>query len=138
MLLTKEVDYAMRVIRELGDGGKKSAKDICASEMMPEAFTYKILKKLEKAEMVKSIRGAQGGYLLTQTLNDICLADIVDVIDPHIGVSQCSNGDFCCERSMDMGGCCTNSELLRIQKVMMAEMRRFSLAQVFANENIVE
>ncbi len=135
MLLTKEVDYAMRVIRELGKGEKRSAKGICASEMMPEAFTYKILKKLEKAELVKSIRGAQGGYLLTKTLDEICLADIVDIIDPNVGVSQCSNHEYCCERSVDMGGCCTNSELLRIQAVMMKEMRRYSLAEVFNNEN---
>lgn len=134
MLLTKEVDYAMRVIRELGKGEKKSAKDICASEMMPEAFTYKILKKLEKGELVKSIRGAQGGYLLTRTLSEICLADIVDVIDPNVGVSQCSNHEYCCERSINMGGCCTNSELLRIQEVMIQEMRRYSLEEVFSNE----
>lgn len=135
MLLTKEVDYAMRIIRELGKGSKKSAKDICASEMMPEAFTYKILKKLEKSEMVKSIRGAQGGYVLTQELSELTLADIVDVIDPNIGVSQCSNSDYCCERSMDMGGCCTNSELQRIQKVVMDEMRRYSLEEVFTRDS---
>lgn len=135
MLLTKEVDYALRIIRALGRGTKCSAKGICQTEMIPEAFTYKILKKLEAGGIVKSIRGAQGGYLLNRTTRELYLLDIVQVIDPGVGVSQCSNLEFTCERSTELGGCCTNKEFCRIQEIIIEEMRRFTLEEVFNDSN---
>lgn len=137
MLLTKEVDYALRIMRELGRGTKCSAKHICQEEKIPEAFTYKILKKLESGGVVNSIRGAQGGYYLSKPLQEWCIADIVLVIDPSVGVSQCSNMDFHCQRSSDLGGCCTNKEFLRIQKIIEVEMRKYNLEQVFADDTKV-
>ena len=44
MLLTKESDYAIRIVRALKDGNKIRARDICEEEEIPEAFAYKILK----------------------------------------------------------------------------------------------
>ena len=42
MLFTKESDYAIRVIRALQDGGKKTIKELCELEQIPSAFGYKI------------------------------------------------------------------------------------------------
>ena len=52
MLFTRESDYAIRVVRALKDGEKKSIRQICAVEEIPEAFCYKIVKKLEHAGVV--------------------------------------------------------------------------------------
>lgn len=46
MLFTKESDYAIRVIRALQDGGKKTIKELCELEQIPSAFGYKILQKM--------------------------------------------------------------------------------------------
>lgn len=134
MLLTKEVDYALRVVRDLGKGDKRSAKDICANEKMPEAFTYKILKKLESGGIVKSIRGAQGGYMLTSGIEELYMEDIIKVIDPNMGVIQCSHNAFACDRKAEMGCCNTNKELRRIESIIMDEMRRYTLSEIF-NDN---
>lgn len=136
MLLTKEVDYALRVVRELGQGEKRSAKDICANEKMPEAFTYKILKKLESGDIVKSIRGAQGGYVLTKGIDELYMDDVIKVIDPNMGVIQCGHSAFECDRRAEMGCCNTNKELKRIQDIIMEEMRRYTLAEIFNDKRI--
>ena len=49
MLFTKESDYAIRVIRALQDGGKKTIKELCELEQIPSAFGYKILQKMNKS-----------------------------------------------------------------------------------------
>ena len=46
MLFTKESDYAIRVIRALQDGGKKTIKELCELEQIPSAFGYKILEQI--------------------------------------------------------------------------------------------
>ena len=53
MLFTRESDYAIRVVRALKDGEKKSIRQICAVEEIPEAFCYKIVKKLEHALILR-------------------------------------------------------------------------------------
>lgn len=47
MLLTRENDYAIRMLRAMKDGEKHTMKDICQEEEIPEAFAYKIVRKLQ-------------------------------------------------------------------------------------------
>ena len=53
MLFTKESDYAIRVIRALQDGGKKTIKELCELEQIPSAFGYKILQKMNKSGLIE-------------------------------------------------------------------------------------
>ena len=74
MLLTKESDYAIRIVRALKDGNKIRARDICEEEEIPEAFAYKILKKLERANLVHVSRGTRGGCVLVKDIgNYLCM-----------------------------------------------------------------
>ena len=70
MLLTKESDYAIRIVRALKDGNKIRARDICDEEEIPEAFPYKILTKLERANLVHVSRGNSGGCVLVQNTGE--------------------------------------------------------------------
>jgi len=54
MLITRECDYAVRIVRALAGGEKLCVNQICEKEDLTPAFVYKILKKLEKKEIVKS------------------------------------------------------------------------------------
>ena len=49
MVITRETDYALRILRALLDGKLHTAGQIAQDELLPQAFAYKILKKLEKA-----------------------------------------------------------------------------------------
>ena len=53
LLITKETDYALRILRSLADAGntKTPIKEICDKELLPQQFVYKIAKKLAKAEL---------------------------------------------------------------------------------------
>ena len=57
MVITRETDYALRILRALLDGKLHTAGQIAQDELLPQAFAYKILKKLEKAGLVEVVRG---------------------------------------------------------------------------------
>ena len=48
MLITRECDYGVRIVRALAKGEKMCVNQICEKEDLTPAFVYKILKKLEK------------------------------------------------------------------------------------------
>ena len=62
MFITRESDYAVRVIRALAGERRLSVNEICEKEELTAPFAYKILKKLQKAKIVKGFRGVHGGY----------------------------------------------------------------------------
>ena len=49
MFITRECDYAVRVVRALWGESRLSVSDICEKEAITAPFAYKILKKLQKA-----------------------------------------------------------------------------------------
>jgi FeS assembly SUF system regulator len=58
----------------------------------------KLLKRLARAGLVESFRGAAGGYRLARSAQDISLAEIVEALDGPIGLTECSLGRTGCER----------------------------------------
>lgn len=55
MFITRESDYAMRVVRALMGETRLSVSEICEREAITAPFAYKILKKLQNAGIVKDI-----------------------------------------------------------------------------------
>ena len=53
MLITRETDYALRILRALAPGSCLTVGEIAEKESLPHKFTYKIMKKLEKARALK-------------------------------------------------------------------------------------
>ena len=82
MLITRECDYAVRIVRALAGGEKLCVNQICEKEDLTPAFVYKILKKLEKKEIVKSFRGSNGGYALKKALGELTLLDVYLAVEP--------------------------------------------------------
>ena len=64
MLITRETDYALRMLRVLLDEEKHSAAEMAETELIPMQFAYQILRKLSAGELVQVSRGAAGGLSL--------------------------------------------------------------------------
>ena len=52
-------------------------------------YLEQIFSKLKKNEIVKSIRGTQGGYVLNKNPNDIKLTNIFHAVDEKVKTVQC-------------------------------------------------
>lgn len=132
MLITRECDYAVRVIRALAGEIRLSVSDICEREAITAPFAYKILKKLQKAEIVKGYRGVHGGYSLNKELKDLTLYEVYHAIDPDMFIIECMNPSYTCVRNeKDSAPCLVHQELERIQKEIWNMLKRKNLKELF-------
>ena len=137
MFLTRECDYSIRTIRALSDGEKKTVEQICSDEHIPGQYAYKILKKLEHAGFVQSVRGRYGGYRLARSFNTITIYDIVSAAGNNLVLNDCLKDNASCLRNSEESPCFVHCELERIQKILIAEMSKKTLPEIiseFASE----
>ncbi|MEG1887863.1 MAG: Rrf2 family transcriptional regulator, partial [Oscillospiraceae bacterium] len=74
MFLNLETDYAIRIIDCLSDVESKiDAKTIADETGVTPRFTLKILHRLVSSGLVKSYKGAKGGYILAKAPGEITL-----------------------------------------------------------------
>ena len=85
MNISSRCEYACRAIVELAlhESAARpcTVERIAESRHVPEKFLVHILLQLKRAGIVRSVRGARGGYLLARTPDDITLLDIVRAVD---------------------------------------------------------
>ncbi|MGN1115648.1 MAG: RrF2 family transcriptional regulator [Candidatus Ornithomonoglobus sp.] len=119
MKITREADYALRIVAELARSGRQiEAKTIAEQNDIPYRFTLKILRKLVQAGYLKSYRGVNGGYALDKPAEEITLKNIIEVIDGQIALNICLSGD-CCANSVE---CRVKNKLAVIQKNLIDEL----------------
>ena len=83
MYISAKVDYAVRAMCSLALAGDRplSADAIARSQELPAKYLEAILADLRRAGLVRSQRGAEGGYRLTRDPVHITIADIVRPLD---------------------------------------------------------
>ena len=75
--------------------------DKIAAEMrIPRTFLAKILQKLVKGGVVKSFRGAKGGFQLDRTPEKITLLDVIEAVECPVGMNVCSIDNKNCALSV--------------------------------------
>jgi Rrf2 family protein len=84
MQLTRGGEYGLRSVLYLAhqDTGKISmVSTIAEAEDIPPRFLAKIFQMLGKAGVVKSRRGAKGGFSLTRPASEITVKEVIEAID---------------------------------------------------------
>ena len=132
MLITRETDYAIRALRALSGGGKKTLSQICKEEIVPQQFGYKILKKLARADYVTIKRGKDGGYCIAADFNKRTLFDLTTVMENPMDISPCVVPDYVCEAHDAKGSpCLVNLKLSAIQRQIEDELKAVNLLSLF-------
>lgn len=129
MLLTKECDYSVRIIRALRDGNKKTVKDISELEHIPYQYAYKILKKLQKAGFLQNKRGPSGGYVLVKALDSFTIYDVVGAIDKNLFLNECLRDETQCPNNKN-AQCTVHKELIRLQDMLVLEMKNKTMEEI--------
>jgi Rrf2 family protein len=87
--ISAKVDYAIRALAELtsAGGGPLKVTELAESQQIPARFLQNILLQLRRRGLVRSQRGAEGGYRLARSPADITLADAIRAVEgPLAGV----------------------------------------------------
>lgn len=84
MKVSAKSDYAVRAAAELaaaGTGTHMKRDEIAVAQKIPSKFLETILLDLKHTGIVKSTRGADGGYALARPAADISIADVIRAVD---------------------------------------------------------
>jgi Rrf2 family protein len=84
MRVSAKADYAVRAVAELaaaeGTGPLKGER-IAEAQHIPLKFLENILSELKHGGIVRSQRGAEGGYWLAHPADEITVADVIRAVD---------------------------------------------------------
>lgn len=136
MLITKETDYALRILRTLSKGESFTAGDLAEIESLPQNFTYKILKKLEKADIIQITRGPSGGCFLKADLKTITLFQLIQAVETNAFLSTCMRHGYKCEwREKNRSKCNVHCQLEKVQNNINEQLSTYSLHWVLFGDN---
>lgn len=98
MKLSTKGRYGVRAMVELAinyGGAPLSIKTISKRQNISEYYLEQLFSPLRKAKLITSIRGAQGGYVLSREPKDITVAEIMYVLEGPIEIAECIDGVSC-------------------------------------------
>ncbi len=137
--LTTSVEYGIHCLLWLVGAGDKqpSSRDLAELQGISSSFVAKIFPKLEKAGIVISNQGLNGGYRLAKPAEDITVLAIVDAIEgtkPLFDCQEirgnCALFDGAPPRWATNGVCAIHAVMLRAEKAMRDTLAHETLADL--------
>ena len=92
MKLSTKGRYGLRALIDLALYGEKEAvsiQSISARQMISDSYLEQLVRKLKKAGLVTSVRGAQGGYRLAKPAGEISVGDVLRALEGSIEAVSC-------------------------------------------------
>ena len=92
MKLTSKGRYAVMALVDIArfnNLNPVSLRDISLRQGISLDYLEQIFSKLRKKEIVQSVRGTQGGYILNKKAKDIRLTNIFEAVDEKIKTVKC-------------------------------------------------
>lgn len=91
--LGRKVEYALISLYHLdslAEGELVASREIGERYKVPQDVLGKVLQALNRAELIVSVQGAKGGYLLKQPLAEIALGDVVEAVEGPVNLAKCT------------------------------------------------
>jgi Rrf2 family protein len=81
--ISAKADYALRAVSELAaaGGGPVKGDRLSTAQAIPAKFLENILAGLRQSGIIRSQRGADGGYWLARPAEEITVADVMRAVD---------------------------------------------------------
>ena len=95
MKLSTKSTYGLRAMVNIAACGGKDAvpiKDIAEKEGISSIYLEQLLNKLRREDLVRSVRGPKGGYVLSRSASRITVGDVVKTLEGNISPVDCASG----------------------------------------------
>jgi FeS assembly SUF system regulator len=95
----KLTDYATVLLGALAEapGRLHAAASLASSTRISAPTVSKLLKQLQRAGLVTSVRGTHGGYQLARAPQLISAAEILDALEGPLNLTDCAAGAGHCD-----------------------------------------
>ncbi len=125
----KLTDYATVLLGTLAQDASRvfAAASLAESTGIAAPTTAKLLKKLQRAGLVRSVRGLHGGYQLARTPAEISAAQILDALEGPVTLTDCAAGAGFCEIE---GACRVSRTWQRLNVAIRRSLQDVTLAQL--------
>ncbi|MDB6123393.1 MAG: Rrf2 family transcriptional regulator [Pedosphaera sp.] len=99
MKLSAKSDYAARAViglaRHYQTGSSLRVEDLAEQQGIPPNYLVQILIELKSQQIVKSLRGKEGGYLLARPPGEISMADVLRCVHGQVFDSPALSDPLC-------------------------------------------
>lgn len=103
-LISTRSRYGLRFLVDLAQRGAEGPIDlrsVADRQAIPETYLAKLAVPLRNAGIIRSARGAKGGYELSRAPAEIVLLDVVEVLEGRSSLLECTERPELCARSAD-------------------------------------
>ncbi|MCC5794409.1 MAG: SUF system Fe-S cluster assembly regulator [Chromatiales bacterium] len=104
-----------------------SASDVAGGTRLALPTVQKLLKLLTRAGLVRSMRGAGGGYQLAREPESIDAAEIISALEGPLGITECSSEESQCELEHQ---CDVSAAWRRIDQAIRSALQEVKLADL--------
>jgi len=118
--------HAMTYLASHADEAPVPAGRVARSLEASEAHLSKVLQRLAKTGLVKSLRGPRGGFSLARPPESVNLLEIYEAVDGSLATSDCLFG----HRSCDRPGCVFGNLLADVRERVDGHFSTTSLADL--------
>ncbi len=90
--ITRDGEYAVRAVVFLAaqpEGKVSLITEISETQEVPKSYLSKIMQHLVRSGLVKSRRGAKGGFVLARPANEITLRQTIEALEGPIHLNVC-------------------------------------------------
>lgn len=126
--LSKKTEYALFAMVDMAGVPSKepsTVRSLAERYNLPQELLGKVLQTLKKENMLDSIQGVKGGYILARDAENISLAEILEAIEGPFTFMSCS-GEISCSCNL-FDTCTIKSPLEVIQQGLENYFERISL-----------
>ena len=99
MRLSSTARYGLRAMSDLcvhsQNSEPVSVSDIASRQNIPVTYLEQLFRKLRAGGLLASVRGAQGGYLLSRKADEISIADILQALGEPFIFGSCQTEKGC-------------------------------------------
>ena len=140
MKITTKGRYGLRALIDLAKYSEiepVSINSIAARQGISERYLEQLMKLLKKAGLIKSIRGAGGGYVLAKEMSEISVGDVLRALEGNLEPVECTgfSEEASCEAA---GGCVTKYVWQRINESINQTVNEISLKQLVEESKCVQ
>jgi len=127
MKLSTRTRYGIRAILQLANyygKGPLQIRTIAKQENISAKYLEQLMPILKSARLVRSIRGAKGGYILAKAPNQIKLSDVFNCLEGTVTTVECVENESYCERVAD---CITRQVWTQLQQAITNVLQSITL-----------
>ncbi len=135
-ILKRSSDYALRALLGLAgvsDGQVVSARELAKSHKLAEPILRKLLQRLVKAGVVKSLQGVKGGFRLARRPEDISVLEVAEAVQGKLAVNRCFLGEDLC---VNQGACPLSAKLAGVQDHLVEFFKGITLADLLERPSL--